>query len=456
MPSTPSVWLSATLPVLPLATMAVEAVRAAALRAGATGPLADTPVDPQRLAASFGSERLFRDGGQPAVGFAPLSGFFPAADGWLRTHANYPHHRDRLLAVLGLDADADRAALAARIATSSAADVETRAAAAGALAVQVRDEQTWRASDAGRAAALGPVVTTTVRDEPAAAAVGAGRPAPPGGGPLPLAGVRVLDLTRVLAGPVCGRTLALLGADVLRLDPPQPAEIVWQHLDTGHGKRSAILDLRTDLPRAQALLDSADVLVTGYRPGALEAFGLRPHPGLVRGRVNAWGDGGPWAPRRGFDSLVQAASGISLIESPDGGATPGALPAQALDHATGYLLAAAITDALAARASDGHGRDVHASLARIATWLLDHPGRDPRHPPAATPGAAATVTHGSRVTARPALPGFDDYPHPAHPFGSDPAAFATTPTPTGTGVGVGVSGGAASVTSPKRGGSWMA
>ncbi|WP_101832556.1 CoA transferase, partial [Frankia canadensis] len=376
-----SVWLSATLPVLPLATMSVEAVRAAALRAGATGPVADAPVDPERLAASFGSERLFRDGGEPAAGFAALSGFFPAADGWLRTHANYPHHRDRLLAVLGLDAGAatDRAALAARIATSSAADVEVRAAAAGALAVQVRDEQAWRASDAGRAAAPGPLVRTTRRDDrPASEGAGARRRLT--GGPLPLAGVRVLDLTRVLAGPVCGRTLALLGADVLRLDPPAPAEIVWQHLDTGHGKRSAILDLRTDLPRAQALLDSADVLVTGYRPGALEAFGLRPHPGLVRARVNAWGDSGPWASRRGFDSLVQAACGISLIESPDAATTPGALPAQALDHATGYLLAAAIIDALVARGDDGQGRDVAASLARTATWLLDHPGRDPHHP----------------------------------------------------------------------------
>jgi crotonobetainyl-CoA:carnitine CoA-transferase CaiB-like acyl-CoA transferase len=242
------------------------------------------------------------------------------------------------------------------------------------------------------------------------------------GGALPLAGVRVLDLTRVLAGPVCGRTLALFGADVLRLDPPAPAEIGWQQLDTGQGKRTAILDLRTDLARGQELLDAADVLVTGYRPGAIEAFGLRPPPGLIRARVNAWGDAGPWAGRRGFDSIVQAVSGIALIESADG-ATPGALPAQALDHATGYLLAASIIDALVDRAADGRGRDLAAALARTAAWLLDRPDREPGHAPAAAPTARSAVTHGTRTTARPAIPGFDDYPFPAHPWGSDQAIF---------------------------------
>jgi crotonobetainyl-CoA:carnitine CoA-transferase CaiB-like acyl-CoA transferase len=407
-------WLSATLPVLALATESVAAVRAAAVRAGATGRMVSAEIDPERVAAAFGSERLFRNGAARADAFAPLSGFFPTLDGYVRTHANYPHHRDRLLRILGLP-DADRPAAAAAIASWSAAELEDQAAAVGAIAVRVRTEAEWRASDVGIAAAGGPLVRVTDRKDTAA------RPLP--GGPLPLAGVRVLDLTRVLAGPVCGRTLALLGADVLRVDPPVPAEIPWQHLDTGQGKRSAVLDLRTDLPRAQELLDQADILVTGYRPGAIEAFGLRTPPGLIRARVNAWGDAGPWAGRRGFDSIVQAAAGISLIESGDG-TTPGALPAQALDHGTGYFLAAAVVDALVARAADGRGRDVAASLARTATRLLDAPGRDPRHPPAAAPAARAAVTHGEVTAARPAVPAFDDYAFPAHPWGSDPAAFA--------------------------------
>ncbi|CAI7980069.1 CoA-transferase family III [Frankia sp. Hr75.2] len=415
----PDAWLSAALPVLGLATASVEAVRSAAVRSGATGPVTGADLNPERVAAAFSSERLFRDGDARAGAFAPLSGFFQTKDGYLRTHANYPHHRDRLLRILGLagsgqEAEPDRETVAGAIAGRSAAELEDQAAQVGAIAVRVRTEAEWRASAPGAAAATEPLVRTAERDDAAALTLV--------GGALPLKGVRVLDLTRVLAGPVCGRTLALLGADVLRLDPPVPAEIGWQHLDTGQGKRSALLDLHTDRPRAQELLNRADVLMTGYRPGSIEAFGLRIPPGLVRARINAWGDSGPWADRRGFDSIVQAAAGIALIESGDG-VTPGALPAQALDHATGYFLAAAIINALAERADDGRGRDLVAFLARTATWLLDAPGRDAHHPPAATPTAATTVTHGRVTTARPAIPGFDDYPFPSHPWGGDQPTF---------------------------------
>lgn len=403
-------WLAATLPVADLARTAVEELRSAARRAGVVGPLVHAPLDPARVAASFASDRLLRVDGEPWAGFAPHSGFFRTSDGWVRTHANYPHHRGRLLRLLGLPDGASRDDLAARLARSSAQDVEDAAADAGAVAVRVRTESEWRASAPGRGAAVGPLVTTTARTD--------GRPARRATGPL--TGARVLDLTRVIAGPVGTRTLALLGADVLRVDPPEPAEIEAQHLDTGQGKRSALLDLRRrdDRARAQELLDAADVLVTGYRPGAIETYGLRLPPGAVHARVSAWGAHGPWAGRRGFDSIVQAASGIALLESPDG-ATPGALPAQALDHATGYLLAAGVVDALTARSHDGAGGDVTVSLARTATWLLDAPGRTPDHPPAELPPPSTTVTHGRVRYARPALP-VDDYPAPARPWGTDP------------------------------------
>ncbi|WP_460846260.1 CoA transferase [Nocardioides ultimimeridianus] len=405
-----SAWLAATLPVLDLAAMSVRAVGRAAGRAGATGPLVAAAPDPERLAAAFGSERLFREDGRAMDAFAPLSGFFATSDGWVRTHGNYPHHASRLAGMLGL-ASPDRDAVAAAIAERRAAELEDAAAGAGAILVRVRDEAEWRASAMG-SAATGEPLRSVVRADRAA------RTPRLTGGERPLAGVRVLDLTRVLAGPVCTRTLALLGAEVLRVDPPEPAEIVWQHLDTGHGKRSTILDLRTRLATAQALLDGADVLVTGYRPGAIEAFGLRLPAGAVHGRINAWGDEGPWAGRRGFDSIVQAASGIALIE---GDGAPGALPAQALDHASGYLLAAGIIDALVDRAGDGAGRDVAVALARTARWLLDAPGRTPDHPPAGVP--TTVVRHGSRVTAAPALPGYDDYPWPARPWGEDHASW---------------------------------
>ncbi|WP_181312294.1 CoA transferase [Nocardioides campestrisoli] len=404
-------WLAATLPVLDLATSSVEAVRRASVAAGATGRVVDAPLDPERVAGAFGSDKLFQVHGRSFDGFAPLSGFFSCADGWVRTHANYPHHAARLLALLDLGPDAGREAAAAALGERHGQELEDAAAAAGALVVRVRSEEEWRTSEPGRRAAEGPLVATRVRED--------ARHATLAGGARPLAGVRVLDLTRVLAGPVCTRTLALLGADVLRIDPPHLPEIEWQHLDTGQGKRSALLDLRHDLAAAQELLDRADVLVTGYRPGAIEAFGLEVPPGAAHARVNAWGDSSPWAARRGFDSLVQAASGIALVEGADD--RPGALPAQALDHATGYLLAAAIIDALAGRAADGLGRDVSASLARTAAWLLDAPGRTPDHPAPAVP--ATTVTHDARTTARPAVPGFDDHPAPARPWGRDLPAW---------------------------------
>jgi crotonobetainyl-CoA:carnitine CoA-transferase CaiB-like acyl-CoA transferase len=431
-------WLAAHLPVLDLALDAVRAVQRASARLGRRRTGVDparpglVPPDLARVAAAFASDRVLALDGRPVKGFAALSGFFPTADGWVRTHANYPHHRARLTALVGVPDDVGRPAFAQRLTELSAQDLEDGAAAVGAIVARVRTEQEWRASAPGRVAASGPLVRTRPRAEPAVnapheepAALARRRRAEPQGGAAPLAGVRVLDLTRVIAGPVATRTLALLGADVLRVDPPDPAEIESQHLDTGQGKRSTVLDLRDTRDRrtAQELLGAADVLVTGYRPGAIEALGLEVPPGVVTGRVSAWGDTGPWAGRRGFDSIVQAASGIALLEGRDG--APGALPAQALDHATGYLLAAGIVDALA-ELHDGPGQDVSVSLARTGTWLLDLPGRDPQHPAAAPTPRSATVTHAGVTTARPALPGHDDYPHPAHPWGADVPTWRPT------------------------------
>jgi crotonobetainyl-CoA:carnitine CoA-transferase CaiB-like acyl-CoA transferase len=416
-------YLAATLPVLSLAAGSVAAYAVAANRLRHARGLAPQPhqLRPDRIAAGFGSERLLRLDNRPVAGFAALSGFFATADGMVRTHANYPHHRDRLLSILDLPADAERGAVAARLAARRAADVENAAAAHGAIAVRVRAETEWAGTDAGRAAATGPIVAGTPRAD-----AGAGEL--PGAPTVaqPLRGIRVLDLTRVLAGPVATRALALLGARVLRLDPPWLPEIPWQHTDTGQGKYTARLDLRRDRDHVAALLRAADVIVTGYRPGALDAAGLEPaaiHPGIVHGRVSAWGQDGPWAARRGFDSIVQAACGIALLEGDPGPGTPGALPAQALDYGSGYLLAAGVLDALAARTADGQGRDVAVALARTASWLLARPDRTPEHPEPVLPDTDVTVRHGTLVTARPVLAEYPDYPWPAHPHGTDPAAF---------------------------------
>jgi crotonobetainyl-CoA:carnitine CoA-transferase CaiB-like acyl-CoA transferase len=202
--------------------------------------------------------------------------------------------------------------------------------------------------------------------------------------PMPAAGLRVLDFTRVIAGPVCSRYLGALGADVLRLDPPHLPDLEpGAPADTLLGKRSAFLDLSDDAGarRLEELLAGADVVLLGYRPGALGRFGLAPedladrHPGLVIAQLSAWGFTGPWAGRRGFDSIVQAASGIAALEAGADG-NPGAPPCQLLDHGTGYLTAAAVLDALAEQWEGGGTHLARLSLARTAHWLLEGGGPD--------------------------------------------------------------------------------
>ncbi|HEY6744977.1 MAG TPA: CoA transferase [Mycobacteriales bacterium] len=371
---------------LPVGKLAAEAVAFAAMAGGS--PMAG----PDRIATAYTSERHFRVSGEPPPVWAPLSGFWPARDGWLRTHANYPHHRDRLLAALGIPDSA--AALRARLAELPALEAEELVVGAGGIAAAVRTEQQWAEHPHGSVVGSLPLL-----------AVSPGQPGPP----RPVAGARVVDLTRVIAGPVATRTLALWGADVLRIDPPALPEIEWQHLDGGAGKRTARLDVRS--PRFAELVAQADVLVHGYRPGALPlAAVLDANPALVVASLSAWGAAGPWAGRRGFDSIVQAASGIAMIESPDG-TRPGALPAQALDHSAGYLLAGAVAVLL----GRGGGWTVSTSLARVAHELL-HADRSVQ--PRTSTFEPTTITHGRLTYARPALHA-DDFRFPPHPWGTD-------------------------------------
>ncbi|MFJ8803238.1 CoA transferase [Streptomyces sp. NPDC102487] len=374
--------LEARLPVREMARACVGgcALAAAELAAERTGRarVPHVTVDDGAVATAFVSERHLRVDGRAPVSFAPLSRFWRTADGWVRTHANYPHHRTRLTAALGLADDATPEDVAAVLAERPAREVEETVYAAGGLAVALRTPEEWAAHAQGRAVTARPLIERGLLDSAPARAL-----APPGGaGPLlPAAGVRVLDLTRVIAGPVATRTLALLGADVLRVDAPHLPEAADAHADTGFGKRSTTLDLATGRRGFEELLATADVVVTGYRPGALDRFGLTPEalaerrPGLVVAQLSAWGAYGPWSGRRGFDSLVQVATGIAVTEG--SAEQPGALPAQALDHGTGYLLAAAVLRALTERSGDGRGRLVRLALARTAAWLTDGVARDP-------------------------------------------------------------------------------
>jgi crotonobetainyl-CoA:carnitine CoA-transferase CaiB-like acyl-CoA transferase len=367
--------------------VAIGSVSAALLAAaelaearGAVRPV--VAVDAEHVACAFGSERHMRRvepaSGEERLGFAPLSRFAPTRDGWIRTHANYPHHRRALLAALGVGEEQAMDAIAER----DAEELETAIVAAGGAAAAVRTPDAWAAHPQGRAVAA----ERPVGRVGAAGAKRAGaertRPLGPAPAARPADAVRVLDLTRVIAGPVATRLLAALGADVLRIDPPQMPEDVDGLLETCPGKRLVELDLN-DAAAAEtlhALLAEADVLVHGYRPGALTAFGIddgalaERHPHLVVASLAAWGRSGPWAQRRGFDSLVQAASGIATTEgSAD---KPGALPVQALDHATGYLIAAGVLRELAARERGEEAAHLAFALAATAAELMRHPAPD--------------------------------------------------------------------------------
>ncbi|KAE8764005.1 CoA transferase, partial [Georgenia thermotolerans] len=376
-----------------------EAARAAAALADRRGAPRWVSLDSRHVAAAFDDFRHLRVAGRAPEAWAPLSTFYPAADGWVRVHANYPHHRRALLTALGLPPDDDgaRAAVAEAVAALPAHTVETRVRAAGGVAAALRTPAQWRAHEQGRLVADLPLVDLARTDAP-------GRAPAPTDGP-PLAGVRVLDLTRVLAGPTATRLLGALGADVLRIDPPDNPELLDQHLDTGFAKRSAVADLTDPVTRHRVdeLLAGADVLVTGYRPGALAGLGLDAEavlarrPGLVVAELSAWGPTGPWGHERGFDSIVQVATGIASVYGTGEGHPgeqrpgregpawrPGALPVQALDFATGYLVGAAVMRMLAGRADHGGGV-ARVALARVAAELLGlgaPPGEGPAGPPA--------------------------------------------------------------------------
>jgi CoA-transferase family III len=323
------------------------------------------------------------------------SGVYRAQDGWVRIHANFAHHRDGALALLGLKAgDAtSKADVERALQTWRAEDFEQAAAAQGLVVAALRTHAQWQAVEQAKAVAAQPLFAI---EKIAARAIfdwagghlssqmqrwSAPRPSAGLATPLPLQGLRVLDLTRILAGPICGRALAAYGADVLLINAPHLPNID-AIADTSRGKRSALLDLRSAQGKAvlRQLIADADIFVQGYRPGALQALGFGPedvaaiNPHIVYVSLSAYGDTGPWAQRRGFDSLVQTATGLNADESAAAGLDlardpPRALPMQILDHGTGYLMAFAAMAALMTQKEQGCAYHVRLSLARTGQWL---------------------------------------------------------------------------------------
>jgi crotonobetainyl-CoA:carnitine CoA-transferase CaiB-like acyl-CoA transferase len=354
------------------ASIAAAGLAAAEIRRQRTGRALDVAVDMRHAAVEFRSERYVKlAGNPPGPTWDKIAGVYRTGDGrFVRLHTNFLHHREGMLKLLGCAYE--REAVQAALSKWEGEKFETAAAEAKLVATMMRSPAEWAAHPQGQAVAGLPVIEIgKIGEAPA-------RPLP-AGGERPLSAIRVLDLTRVIAGPVCGRTLAAHGADVMRVTAPHLPGFPLLDTDTGRGKLSTSLDLRAseERERLAALLREAHVFVQGYRPGGIAAFGFSPEacaemrPGIVCVTLSAYGRAGPWAPRRGFDSLVQNANGLNHAEAEAAGIASGPkeLPAQALDHATGYLMAFGAMMALARKAREGGSWHVRVSLAQTGHWL---------------------------------------------------------------------------------------
>ncbi|GLC91326.1 CoA transferase [Cupriavidus sp. TA19] len=356
------------------ASLAASALAAAALWQGRTGRWQEVSVDMRHAITEFRSERYLRvDGGPAPELWDKIAGIYRCGDGrWVRLHTNFPHHRDGVLRLLGCAYE--KAAVQAALEKWEAETFETAASDAGLVVAALRSFDEWdQHPQAAALRGLPPVTLERIGEAPP-------MPLPPAASAdaQPLSGVRVLDFTRIIAGPVAGRTLAAHGADVLLVTAAHLPSIAPLVIDTGRGKRSCQLDLRDpdDKRTLHKLLHGADVMVQGYRPGGLAELGVGPEaaararPGIVYVSLSAYGHVGPWAHKRGFDSLVQTATGFNHAEAGAAGSdTPRPLPAQVLDHAAGYLLAFGAMAALQRRAVEGGSWHVRVSLAQVGQWL---------------------------------------------------------------------------------------
>jgi crotonobetainyl-CoA:carnitine CoA-transferase CaiB-like acyl-CoA transferase len=338
-----------------------------------TGRLQEVAVDTRQATASLRSGHYMKLDGKPVpTDRNTVMGVYPARNGrWSYLHCNFPNHREAALEVLGVSED--REAVRKAVAGWDALELEEAIIAAKGAGGMVRTVDEWAKHPQAAAIASLPLMEIVK--------IGASPPEPLPAGDRPLSGIRVLDLTRVLAGPTGARTLAEHGADVLKITAAHLPNIGYQEYDTGHGKLSANLDLRQakDLETLRGLIRDGDVFSQGYRPGTLGDRGLSPEmlaqlrPGIVYVTLCAFGHVGPWASRRGFDTVVQTVSGITSRQGElFPGAEPGPqfYPVSAIDYLTGYLMAFGAMVALARRAREGGSWLVRISLAQTGRWLV--------------------------------------------------------------------------------------
>jgi hypothetical protein len=354
-------------------SIAAAGLAAAELHHRAGAPRQRLSVDTRHAAIEFRSEQLLTIDGKAGSFGDPLFGAYRTRDGFVRLHMNFPHHRDSVLNFLRCAPT--RPAIEQALSGWEAVPFETAAYEQGCVVAAMRSPQQWARHPHAQAIATMQVIQIEK--------IGDAPPRPLRLGATPLCGLRVLDLTRIIAGPVAGRALAAHGADVMRIAAPGLPFIDWLVKDTGRGKLSAYADITSaDGHAALArLINGADIFLQAYRPDTLDARGLsaadvaRLRPGIVYGSLSAYGDAGPWASRRGFDSLVQTATGFNAAEAAAAGVEgPQELPCQALDHASGYLLAFGTIMARLRQADEGGSWLVRVSLAATGRWLW-HLGR---------------------------------------------------------------------------------
>ncbi len=350
-------------------SIAASGLAAAGIWKMRNGQAQQVAVDMRHAVIECRSERYLRLDDKPRPpAWDAIAGVYEVSDGFVRLHTNFPHHRDAVCRVL--NCPAEREAVQAALMGWKGAAFETAAYADGGVVAFMRSHDEWSATPHAKALAGLPLISITK--------IGEAAPRPWPAGDRPLAGIRVLDLSRVIAGPVAGRTLAAHGADVLLISGPKLPAIPWLTIDTGRGKLTSFVELGSGDGRAilRGLLAEADIFSQGYRPRALAALGFAPedaariNPGIVYVTLSAYGHAGPWAERRGFDSLVQTTTGFNDAEGKAAGIDgPKELPAQMLDHATGYFMAFGAMMAKARQAREGGSWHVQVSLAQTGRWL---------------------------------------------------------------------------------------
>src|SRR4030081_3715277 len=352
------------------ASIAAAGLAAAPLWQLRSGQSQDVAVDMCHAVVECRSERYLRvDGKGSPMAWDAIAGIYRTRhQRFARLHTNFRHHRDAVCKVLNCKPERDD--VQAALMQWDAEAFETAAYAGGGVVAMIRSHQEW--SDLPHAKALAELPLVSIEK------IGEAAPKPWPAGDRPLAGVRVLDLSRVIAGPVAGRTLAVHGADVLLISGPDLPAIPWLTIDTGRGKLSSFVELKSEQGRDvfRGLLAQADIVSQGYRPKSIAALGFSPeeaakiNPGIVYVSMSAYGHAGPWAERRGFDSLVQTSTGFNHAEGQAAGVDgPKELPAQMLDHATGYFMAFGAMTAKGRQGGEGGSWHVRVSLAQTGRWL---------------------------------------------------------------------------------------